>query len=92
MIKTGIILADDVRSLEEFCERVAENGEMFYDVETIPSAPGQDDRGVPSRNQVTWMGMATHGRVIKIPMGHPIGNEIIGEALDPRAAMSCSRS
>jgi DNA polymerase I-like protein with 3'-5' exonuclease and polymerase domains len=79
---SSIILTPErlAREVEYF----GNQGEFFFDVESIPSEPGLDDRGVPARNSVIWMGMATHGRVIKIPMGHPIGNEIIGEGIEPR--------
>lgn len=82
MTSSSIILTLD--RLEREVEYFGNQGEFFFDVETIPSEPGLDDRGVPSRNVVTWMGMATHGRVIKIPMGHLLGNEVIGEGIEPR--------
>lgn len=82
MASSSIILTleDLAREVEYF----GNQGEFFFDVESVPSEVGADDRGVPARNSVTWMGMATHGRVIKIPMGHPIGNEVIGEGIEPR--------
>lgn len=82
MISSSIIL--DVDRLAKEVEYFGNQGEFFFDVETIPSEPGLDDRGVPSRNVVTWMGMATHKRVIKIPMGHLLGNEVVGEGIEPR--------
>jgi DNA polymerase I-like protein with 3'-5' exonuclease and polymerase domains len=82
MLSSSVILDPDRLARE--VERFGNEGEFFFDVESIPSEPGADDRGVPARNSVTWMGMATHGRVIKIPMGHPIGNEVTGEAYEPR--------
>lgn len=82
MISSSIIL--DERRLRQEVEFFGNQGKFFFDVETIPSEPGLDNRGVPALNTVTWMGMATHGRVIKIPMGHAIGNEIIGEGIEPR--------
>ena len=74
----------DLGHLDRIVERIGNEGEFFFDVETVPSEPGLDDRGVPSRNVVTWMGLATHGLVAKIPMGHPHGNEQIGEGIEPR--------
>lgn len=82
MLSSSIILDPDRLARE--VEYIGNQGRFFFDVESIPSEPGLDDRGVPARNNVTWMGIATHGRVIKIPMGHPIGNEIIGEGIEPR--------
>jgi DNA polymerase I-like protein with 3'-5' exonuclease and polymerase domains len=42
-----------------------------YDVETIG-----DHRGDPRQNIVTWLSMATDGRVDVIPMGHPNGEYV----------------
>ena len=39
-----------------------------FDVETVG-----DHRGDPRQNTVTWIALATHGRVDVIPMGHPNG-------------------
>lgn len=76
-----ILTPDDLRREVEI---IGNQGRFFYDVETVPSAPGMDDRGVPSRNQLMWMGIATKGRAIKIPTGHPIGTKIIDYTVDPR--------
>jgi DNA polymerase I-like protein with 3'-5' exonuclease and polymerase domains len=79
----SIILTPD--ALRHEVEIIGNEGRFFFDVETVPSAPGMDDRGVPARNQIMWMGLATRGRACKIPMGHPIGTKVIGQTLDPRA-------
>lgn len=79
----SIILTPD--ALRREVEIIGNEGRVFFDVETVPSAPGMDDRGVPSRNTVMWMGLATKGRACKIPMGHPIGTKVIDFSLDPRA-------
>lgn len=42
-----------------------------FDVETMG-----DHRGDPWRNRVTWLALATEGRVDVIPMGHPNGDFI----------------
>lgn len=81
MNRSIILTPDDLKREAEF---FGNKGSFFFDVESIPSEPGLDDRGVPARNNVTWIGMSGHGRVIKVPMGHPIGNEIIGEGIQPR--------
>lgn len=81
MDKSIILTPEDLRREVQY---FGDKGSFFFDVESIPSEPGLDDRGVPARNNVTWMGISGHGRVIKIPMGHPIGNEIIGEGIEPR--------
>jgi DNA polymerase-1 len=42
-----------------------------FDVETVG-----DRRGDPRQNTITWIALATHGRVDVIPMGHPNGEYI----------------
>jgi DNA polymerase I-like protein with 3'-5' exonuclease and polymerase domains len=83
LLSSNIVLTPErlAREVEIF----GNEGEFVYDVETLPSAPGTDDRGVPSHNQVLWVGMSMHGRSIQIPMGHPIGTRVIGETKEPRA-------
>jgi DNA polymerase I-like protein with 3'-5' exonuclease and polymerase domains len=80
---SNLILDPD--ALRREVEIIGNVGRFAFDMETIPSAPGMDDRGVPARNQALWIGLATTGRTCQIPMGHPIGTKIIGEALEPRA-------
>lgn len=41
---------------------------FVFDVETVG-----DHRGDPRQNTITWLAMATEGRVDVIPMGHPNG-------------------
>lgn len=82
LISSNVVLDPDrlAREIELF----GNAGEFVYDVESIPSSPDADDRGVPSHNQVTWVGLAMKGRTIQIPMGHPIGTRVIGETKEPR--------
>jgi DNA polymerase I-like protein with 3'-5' exonuclease and polymerase domains len=82
LISSNVVLDPDrlAREVEYF----GNQGEFVWDYETIDSSPGADDRGVPSQNVVTWLGMATRGRTIMIPMGHPIGTKVIGEVKEPR--------
>ncbi len=47
------------------------DADFAFDVETVG-----DDRLNFHTNQVTWLAMATHGRVDVIPMGHPNGEFI----------------
>ena len=44
---------------------------FVFDVETVG-----DHRGDPRQNIITWMAMATEGRVDVIPMGHPNGEYV----------------
>lgn len=82
MISSNVVLTPD--RLHQEIEYFGNQGEFVWDVETIDSQPGADDRGVPVRNVVTWVSMATHGRAIVIPMGHPIGTKVIGQTKEPR--------
>jgi DNA polymerase-1 len=53
-----------------------------FDVETVGN-----HRGDPRQNTVTWIALATHGRVDVIPMGHPNGEYLRTEyPLLPSAA------
>jgi DNA polymerase I-like protein with 3'-5' exonuclease and polymerase domains len=54
-------LVDAYDKVEAFC----------FDVETVG-----DRRGDPRQNTITWIALATHGRVDVIPMGHPNGEYI----------------
>lgn len=83
MISSSVVLDPDRLSRE--VEYFGNAGAFVWDVETIDSGPGSDDRGVPHRNVTTWVSMATHGRTIVIPMGHPIGTRQVGETKEPRA-------
>lgn len=85
MISSNVVLDPDrlAREVEYFGN--LKDRAFVYDIETIPSAPGADDRGVPSHNQATWIGLAAKGKTIQIPMGHPLGTRVIGEAKEPRA-------
>lgn len=78
------MLVLDPKPLEEFVEKAGNYGEFFYDVETTPHSDYPDSRGNPALNNIMWMGLATHGDVLKVPMGHPIGSDIIGERIEPR--------
>lgn len=82
MLSSNVVLTPERLAAE--VEYFGNQGEYFYDIETIDTSTGADDRGVPARNVTTWMSMATHGRTIVIPMGHPLGTRVIGETKEPR--------
>lgn len=50
-----------------------------FDVETMDGAL-PNTRGVPTQNSVVWIALATHGRTIAIPMGHPNGDVLLQRA------------
>lgn len=60
--------------LREVIRVVKENGAFAFDIETIG-----DDRGEPVVNEVAWIGIATDGLAVSIPMAHPNGNVLISK-------------
>lgn len=60
-----------IEQLNELVDFYMTQDAFAYDVETVG-----DYRGVPVRNQVLWISLATHGRCDVIPMGHPNGEFI----------------
>lgn len=52
---------------------------FVFDVETMPGQ-FEGTRGIPTQNRVVWLALATNGRTIVIPMGHPNGNNLLRKA------------
>jgi DNA polymerase I-like protein with 3'-5' exonuclease and polymerase domains len=50
-----------------------------WDTETM-DGPILGTRGIPTQNRVVWMSLATYGRTIVIPMGHPNGDVLLQRA------------
>lgn len=73
------VILDKVRLKDEI-DYFLEQDAFVFDVETMPSSPGADDRGVPKYNDVVWMNLATYGKAIVVPMGHPNGDTLIRKA------------
>lgn len=42
----------------------------------------------PVHNKVIWLSFATHGRAFALPLGHPLGNRILGYEKEPRMGPS----
>ena len=59
------------KQLEELVGAYSQVDAFAYDVETVG-----DHRGDPRQNIITWISLATDGRVDVIPMGHPNGEYI----------------
>lgn len=57
-----------VEQLSDLVEYYSDMPAFAFDVETVG-----DHRGDPRRNTITWISLATDGRVDVIPMGHPNG-------------------
>lgn len=73
----GVILTEEAlrREVEYFLTQDA----FAWDTETMDGVD-PDTRGRPERNQVVWLSLATYGRTIVIPMGHPNGDLLIQKA------------
>lgn len=48
---------------------------FIFDIESMG-----EHRGEPVANQVVWMSLATYGKTIVVPMGHPNGNRLLEPA------------
>lgn len=72
---SGEIILTEERLREEVKYFLKQDA-FVYDLETM-DGPEPDSRGVPTKNRVVWIGLATYGRSIVIPMGHPNGNNVI---------------
>lgn len=72
-LATPVIL--DPRTLKEEVAYFRDQEAFAFDVESAGA-----NRNLPSQNVVTWMSMATHGRAIVIPFGHPNGTELLSRA------------
>lgn len=73
MENPNVILTEE--QLHEAVEYFKQYDEFVWDIESMG-----ENRGVPSRNRVVWISMATYGRSIVIPFGHPNGNQLISRA------------
>jgi DNA polymerase I-like protein with 3'-5' exonuclease and polymerase domains len=70
----GLILTE--KDLREQVEYFLKQDAFVWDVETMDGTY-PETRGVPTHNRVVWLSMATHGRSIIIPMGHPNGDVVV---------------
>jgi DNA polymerase I-like protein with 3'-5' exonuclease and polymerase domains len=61
--------------LEEAVAHFERFDEFVIDIETVG-----EHRGVPVANEILWIALATHGRAVVIPMGHPNGDRLISKA------------
>ena len=68
-------LITTARELESAVADFREQDEFVFDVETTGAY-----RGVPAVNEVVWMSLATAGRCVVIPMGHPNGHRLLRKA------------
>lgn len=73
----GIIFTEEQlrKEVEYFLKQPA----FSWDTETM-DGPIPGTRGIPTQNRVVWISMATYGRTIVIPMGHPNGDVLLQRA------------
>lgn len=72
-VSSNVILTRE--ALAEAVEYFMQHDAFVFDIESMG-----ENRGVPTRNDVVWIALATHGRAIVIPFGHPNGNQLIRKA------------
>ncbi|MCZ0981889.1 hypothetical protein O1L60_31255 [Streptomyces diastatochromogenes] len=71
-------MRDVILTMADLDEAVAyfeQFDEFVIDIETVG-----EHRGVPVANEILWIALATHGRAVVIPMGHPNGDRLISKA------------
>lgn len=73
MIGSNVVLSPE--RLREEVAYFMEQGAFAFDVESMG-----DDRSVPIVNTLCWMGLATKGRTIVVPFGHPNGDVLVSKA------------
>lgn len=73
----GVIFTEE--QLRAEVEYFMQQEAFVFDIESMNGA-FPDTRGVPAHNRVVWIAMATHGRTIVIPMGHPNGDVLLQRA------------
>lgn len=70
----GVILTEE--ALRKEVAYFLKQDAFAFDIESM-EGPLPGTRGIAAHNRVVWLSMATHGRVITIPLGHPNGNVVL---------------
>lgn len=73
----GVIFTEE--QLKSEVEYFLTQDAFVFDIESMNGAY-PDTRGVPAHNRVVWISLATYGRTIVIPMGHPNGDVMLQRA------------
>jgi len=73
----GVIFTEE--QLREEVKYFLKQDAFAWDTETMDGVL-PDTRAVPTQNRVVWLSMATHGRTIVVPMGHPNGDVLLQHA------------
>lgn len=70
---TNVVFTKD--HLQEVVDHFMQQDAFAFDVEAMG-----ENRGVPTKATLSWMGIATHGLTAVIPFGHPNGNRLLSKA------------
>jgi DNA polymerase I-like protein with 3'-5' exonuclease and polymerase domains len=65
----------DAEHLAEVASWFSKQDAVVFDTEAMG-----DFRGEPTRNQLNWISLASYGRAVAIPFGHPNGDRLLKKA------------
>jgi DNA polymerase I-like protein with 3'-5' exonuclease and polymerase domains len=65
----------DAEHLAEVADWFCQQDAVVFDTEAMG-----EFRGEPTRNELTWLSLASHGRAVSIPFGHPNGDRLLKKA------------
>lgn len=73
MLSSNIVLTlDHLREVSAWFQR---QDAFVFDTEAMG-----DNRGEPTRNELNWISLASNGRCVAIPFGHPNGDKLLKKA------------
>lgn len=73
------MIITDLVQLKEAVGYVLTQPAFAFDFESMG-----ENRGVPTKNRLVWVSIATDGLSFSVPFGHPIGDKIVRYGKDPR--------
>lgn len=65
----------DAEHLAEVAAWFSQQDAVVFDTESMG-----ENRGEPTRNELTWISLASYGRSVSIPFGHPNGDRLLQKA------------
>lgn len=65
----------DAEHLAEVANWFSQQDAVVFDTESMG-----ENRGEPTRNALTWISLASYGRAVSIPFGHPNGDKLLTKA------------
>lgn len=72
-LSSNVVLTTD--HLNEVTDWFRRQDAFVFDTEAMG-----ENRGEPTRNELTWISLASHGRCVAIPFGHPNGDKLLQKA------------